>query len=166
MDFTTRSNTQCTSTMCQLHTTDRCSKIHFSRHTKCPQVPPPIISPLPYQTQRETYLTKPSSEAETPVVPDCPSSQTNDLIFPSVLFPSALFPRTRGSASGRPRSNKRIFFSWPPFLSAWLYGCMEQMSLRLGGIGVGTEDLGRLSGQCDHVGMCGLLLLLPCPRFF
>jgi hypothetical protein len=67
--------------------------------------------PLHIKKIRETYLTKPSSEAETPVVPDCPSSQTNDLIFPSVDFPSALFPRTRGSASGLPRSNKRIFFS-------------------------------------------------------
>lgn len=62
----------------------------------------------------ETHLTDPSSEAETPIVPPCPSSHTRDLMLPSVDSPSGLLPRTSGSASGRPRSNKRIFFSCPP----------------------------------------------------
>jgi len=121
MDFTTRSHTQCTPTMRKFHTTDRCTQIHLCRHSQCPQIPPSDHQHFPRHKKQRKYLTKPSSEAETPVVPDCPSSHTNDLIFPSVDFPSALFPNISGSASGRPRSNNRIFFSCPPYLSAWPY---------------------------------------------
>lgn len=100
----------------KFHGGDGVFEIQTGRLRQCSQVPPSAREPHGVSQCRVdwTHLTMPSSAALTPTAPPCASSQTSDRTVPLQESPSGLLPNTRGSASGRPRSNSRIFFSFPP----------------------------------------------------
>lgn len=123
MNILARCNAEGTATVGEFHARDGFTKVERGHLAQCSKVPPSenrkkLVLRHCRRSRKNglyTHRTLPSSAALTPIVPFWPSSQTRLLTMPSQDKPSGLVPSTRGSASGRPRSKRRIFFSCPPY---------------------------------------------------